>query len=188
MNYIKFKNGTNNGKAFGLTSAQQKLSIDELNALDIYECILINERFDPLFYELSSVNCTISDGIVTLENVIVDRGINLIKGDLYKGLKPKRDAMLFGEIIADNISIVIEDERDMQVVTNLGVIPVKFKRATGDRVLISIEDGILLKQAYLVKVQAAFDWEETEENEITSLTTIDELKDYYNKGDDDGVV
>ena len=56
--------------------------------------------------------------------------------------------------------------------------PVNFKRGTGDRITIDIADGILFKKAYKLKVQAAFDWEEAEENKITLADTHDKLKGY----------
>ncbi len=101
-----------------------------------------------------------------------------IQKTMLSELKVKRDVMLFGELTVGEETISILDERDIQVVTNLGDIPVKFKRGTADRIIISEANGLLFKKAYKEKVQAAFDWEEAEEGKILAFTTHDELKTY----------
>lgn len=101
-----------------------------------------------------------------------------IKNTTLSDLKTKRDTMLFGELTVGSETIVIADQRDIDVVTNLGDIPVKFKRGTNDRIIIDEANGVLFKKAYKEKVQAAFDWEEVEESKVLAFTTHNELKVY----------
>lgn len=100
----------------------------------------------------------------------------VIQQPLYKSLKNQRDLMLFGELTVGGVTILVEDQRDITVVLNLGDVPVNFKRGTGDRVTIDIADGILFKKAYKQKVQDAFNWEEIEEEKVTLADTHDKLK------------
>lgn len=88
---------------------------------------------------------------------------------VYKILKDQRDIKLFGSVTVGEVTIIIEKQRDVDVVTNLGVIPVEFKKDTGDRIDIGIDDGLEFKVAYLTKVNDAFKWEKVEEEKVTAM-------------------
>lgn len=178
MNYIKFKNGKQQGKAFGLTQAQLQLTTEQLHNLDIYQCKLINENFDTMLYQLIDVKSSIAGDVVTLENVIVERSVEAIQRDIYRQLTTLRDFMLFGDIVSDGMTITVRDERDIQVVTNMGDLPVRFKRGTGDRISLTAAQAMDFRLVYEAKVQTAFDWEESEEDKVGALLTHDELKAY----------
>lgn len=178
MNYIKFKNGTHSGKAFGLTRAQQQLTIEQLHALDIYQCILIKEHFDAMFYQLSEVKSSIAGGVVTLENVIVERSVEAIQFDLYAANKRTRDGMAFGDLTVEGVTIIVADMDDVQVVTLMGDTPIRYKRGTRDRVNLTAEQALEFNRLFKAKIQANFDWEEAEEDKVFACTTHAELAAY----------
>ena len=97
------------------------------------------------------------------------KSLDQCKEEVYKILKGKRDIKLFGSVTVGEVTILIEKQRDVDVVTNLGVIPVEFKKDTGDRIDIGIDDGLEFKVAYLTKVNDAFKWEKVEEEKVTAM-------------------
>lgn len=106
------------------------------------------------------------------------KSVGSIKAEIYRQLTTKRDFMLFGDIVSDGMTITVRDERDIQVVTNMGDLPVRFKRGTGDRISLTAAQAMDFRLVYEAKVQTAFDWEESEEDKVGALLTHDELKAY----------
>ncbi len=110
------------------------------------------------------------------------KSVEVIQSELLKSLKAKRDLRLFGEVTVGEVTIIIANQRDVDLVTSLGDVPIKFKRGTGDRVVINESDGVLFRKAYKSQVvQAAFDWEEAEEGKVTAAITHSKLEEYLNE-------
>ncbi len=106
------------------------------------------------------------------------KDISNIKAVIYEKLRKTRYKKQLGSFDLYGKTITLNDREDGINIANIGPNAEAYKLRDGDWIETK-EEILLLKIATLNHVQSAFDWELSQTNLVKAMTTLDELKTYF---------
>jgi len=101
-----------------------------------------------------------------------------VKDDINLLQKTKRQEKQLGSFVTGGMTIYLKDREDSLIIVGLAEVPTNFKISQGQWITLTALQVTQLKADHLAHVQAAYDWEMTENLLVAAMTTLDELKVY----------
>tara|TARA_R110002126_G_scaffold87088_1_gene209879 strand:- start:129 stop:656 length:528 start_codon:yes stop_codon:yes gene_type:complete len=102
----------------------------------------------------------------------------LVKDQVYAIQKNTRQKMQLGSFDLGGVQITLKDREDSLIISSLPELDTRYKVAQGVWITLSGVEVAALKEAHRQHVQAAYDWEETENTALKALDSHDQIREY----------
>lgn len=120
---------------------------------------------------------TVTDNTISETFELVLKPVDEVKSYIQDEQETMRYGKQLGSFVVDGDTITLKDRDDARDIANLSTSTGNYKRAKGK--WIKTAKIAQLKTAASNYVQAAFDWEMEQNELVDDMTTMDELKTYF---------
>jgi len=104
------------------------------------------------------------------------KSVDFVKEIFYEEYRVARYALQIGSFVYNGQDILIGDRETSFIIASLPEEQTNYKLKNGSWLVLSASDVVAFKQAHHDHVQGAYDWEKSENDTVSAMTTLDELK------------
>ena len=134
------------------------------------------------FYHTGKIYYRVNTVTVSEDRDYTLKTIDEVKELILQQQKEKRQKMQLGSFMVGEMEIYLKDREDSLIISSLNETETRYKVGQGQWVTLTPNDIIALKAAHHAHVQAAYDWEMTENEKVLAMNTLDELAEYFKNG------
>ena len=170
---------------FARVRSQKVVSVDRVefpNSMPIKQVWEIPTDYPLEFYHAGKIYYRVNTVTVSEDRDYTLKSADEVKELILQQQKEKRQKMQLGSFMVGDMEVFLKDREDSLIISSLNETETRYKVGQGQWVTLTPNDIVALKAAHHAHVQAAYDWEMTENEKVLAMNTLDELAEYFKNG------